>query len=117
MAQPTRVLIADDNVHAREGLCALLKMRPEITVIGEATNGQEAVRLVAECQPDIVLTDLHMAVLDGVQATQLIKQQWPAVTVIALTMYSVEQNAVLTAGADAFLIKAGLPSGCWWFLA
>ena len=109
MAQATRVLIADDSVRAREGLRALLTMRPEIEVVGEAANGQDAVRLVAECQPDIVLMDLHMPVLDGVQATQLIKQQWPAVTVIVLTMYTVEQAAALAAGADAFVIKGSTP--------
>lgn len=109
MAQPTRVLIADDSARARDGLRALLTIRPEIEVVGEATNGQDAVRLVAECRPDIVLMDLHMPVLDGIQATQLIKQQWPAVTVVVLTMYAVEQSAALAAGADAFLLKGGIP--------
>jgi DNA-binding NarL/FixJ family response regulator len=109
MAQSTRVLIVDDSVRTRDGLRALLTMRPEIEVVGEATNGQDAVRLVAECRPDIVLMDLHMPVLDGVQATQLIKQQWPAVTVVVLTMYAVDQSAALAAGADAFLLKGGAP--------
>ena len=109
MAQSTRVLIVDDSVRTRDGLRALLTMRPEIEVVGEASNGQDAVRLVAECRPDIVLMDLHMPVLDGVQATQLIKQQWPAVTVVVLTMYAVDQSAALAAGADAFLIKGGAP--------
>ena len=109
MAQPTRVLIADDSVRARDGLRALLTMRPEIEVVGEASNGQDAVRLVAECRPDVVLMDLHMPVLDGIQATRLIKQQWPAVTVVVLTMYAVDQSAALAAGADAFLIKGNAP--------
>jgi len=109
MAQPTRVLIADDSARARDGLRALLTIRPEIEVVGEATNGQDAVRLVAECRPDIVLMDLHMPVLDGIQATQLIKQQWPAVTIVVLTMYAVEKSAALAAGADAFLIKGRAP--------
>jgi DNA-binding NarL/FixJ family response regulator len=109
MAQPTRVLIADDSARARDGLRALLTIRPEIEVVGEATNGQDAVRLVAECRPDIVLMDLHMPVLDGIQATKLIKQQWPAVTIVVLTMYAVEQSAALAAGADAFLIKGSAP--------
>jgi DNA-binding NarL/FixJ family response regulator len=109
MAQPTRVLIADDSARARDGLRALLTIRPEIEVVGEATNGQDAVRLVAECRPDIVLMDLHMPVLDGIQATKLIKQQWPAVTIVVLTMYAVEKSAALAAGADAFLIKGSAP--------
>jgi DNA-binding NarL/FixJ family response regulator len=90
-------------------LRALLAIRPELEVVGEAANGQDAVRLVAECRPDIVLMDLHMPVLDGIQATRLIKQQWPAVTVIVLTLYTVEQSAALAAGADAFLIKGNAP--------
>jgi DNA-binding NarL/FixJ family response regulator len=109
MAQPTRVLIADDSMRARDGLRALLTIRPEIEVVGEAANGQDAVRLVAECRPDIVLMDLHMPVLDGVQATQLIKQRWPAVTIVVLTMYAADQSAALAAGADAFLIKGNAP--------
>jgi len=109
MAQPTRVLIADDSLRARDGLRALLTMRPELEVVGEASNGQDAVRLVAECRPDVVLMDLHMPVLDGIQATQLIKQQWPAVIVVVLTMYAVEQSAALAAGADVFLIKGNAP--------
>ena len=109
MAQPTRVLIADDSLRARDGLRALLTMRPELEVVGEASNGQDAVRLVAECRPDVVLMDLHMPVLDGIQATQLVKQQWPAVIVVVLTMYAVEQSAALAAGADVFLIKGNAP--------
>ena len=114
MAQPIRVLIADDSVRARQGLRALLATWPDITVVGEAANGQEAVRRVAEYRPDVVLMDLEMPVLDGVQATRLIKQQWPAVTVIVLTVYAVEQPAALAAGADAFVIKGGTPE---WLLA
>lgn len=105
MAQPTRVLIADDSVRARDGLRALLMMWPEVVVIGEATNGEDAVRFVAEHQPDVVLMDVHMPVLDGIQATQQIKQQWPAVSVVVLTLYAVDQSAALAAGADAFLLK------------
>jgi DNA-binding NarL/FixJ family response regulator len=111
MAQPTRVLIVDDSARAREGLRALLATWPEITVVGEAVNGQDAVRQVEECRPDAVLMDLRMPVLDGVQATQVIKHQWPTITVIVLTMYTTEQTTALAAGADAFVIKGGAPEG------
>jgi len=109
MALPVRVLIADDSVRIRQGLRALLATWPDITVVGEAADGREAVRLVADFQPDVVLMDLWMPVLDGVQATRLIKQQWPAITVIVLTMYSLEQSAALAAGADGFVIKGSPP--------
>lgn len=109
MAHPTRVLIADDSTRARGGLRALLVIWSQISVIGEATNGAEAVRLAGELQPDIVLMDLHMPVLDGIGATRSIKQQWPAIQVIALTMYASEQPVALQAGADAFVVKGSDP--------
>src|SRR3712207_1220107 len=109
MPRPVRVLIADDSVRARAGLRALLATWPEIAVVGEAADGQDAVRGVAEYRPDVVLMDMQMPVLDGVQATRLIKQQWPDVAVIVLTMYAAEQTAALAAGADAFVMKGGSP--------
>lgn len=105
MTQPIRVLIADDSVRTREGLRALFAAWPEITVIGEASTGQEAVQFIAQWLPDVVLMDISMAVMDGVQATRLIKRRWPAVTVIVLTMYADQQAAAVAAGADAFVIK------------
>lgn len=109
MTQPIRVLIADDSVRTREGLRALFAAWPEILVIGEVGNGREAVSMAAQQLPDIVLMDLSMAVMDGVQATRLIKQQWPRVSVIVLTMYADQQAAALAAGADAFVIKGSAP--------
>lgn len=109
MKQPIRVLIADDSAHARDGLRALLATWPEVAVIGEAANGHEAVQLVAQCEPDIVLMDLNMPVLSGAEATRRIKQRWPAVTVIVLTVYAAEQQAARAAGADAFVIKGSAP--------
>jgi DNA-binding NarL/FixJ family response regulator len=109
MAQPIRVVIADDSARARDGLRALLATWPEVAVVGEAVNGQEAMRLVADCRPDAVLMDIQMPVLDGVQATQLLKKQWPDITVIVLTIYAAEQTAALDAGADAFVVKGSAP--------
>ena len=105
MARPIRVLIADDSAHARDGLRALLVTWPEVEVIGEAANGQEAVGLVAERRPDVVLMDLQMPVMDGLQATRAIKNGWPAVTVVVLTLHAGQQSAARAAGADAFVIK------------
>jgi two-component system, NarL family, response regulator LiaR len=109
MTQPIRVLIVDDSAPARAGLRALLAIWPEVEVVGEATNGQEAVRLVEQCRPAIVLMDLQMPIMDGVQATQLIKQRWPDVNIIVITMYAAEQADALDAGADAFVIKGEAP--------
>jgi DNA-binding NarL/FixJ family response regulator len=109
MAQPIRVVIADDSARARDGLRALLATWPEVVVVGEAVNGQEAMRLVADCRPDAVLMDLQMPLLGGVQATQLLKKQWPDITVIVLTIYAAEQTAALDAGADAFVVKGSPP--------
>jgi DNA-binding NarL/FixJ family response regulator len=105
----TRVLIADDRPRSRSGLRALLDLRPETVVVGEAADGQEAVRLVEECHPDVVLMDARMPVMDGLEATVLIKQRRPEVRVVVLTIHATYRAAALAAGADAFLIK-GCPA-------
>jgi DNA-binding NarL/FixJ family response regulator len=105
-----RVLIADDRSRSRDGLRALLATWPEIEVVGEAADGREAVRLVEECQPDVVLMDARMPVMDGLEATRLIKGRWPEVKVVVLTMYAAYRAEALAAGADAFLVK-GCPAG------
>lgn len=105
MTPPIRVLIADDFPRSRTGLRALLATWPEVDVIGEAANGQEAIRLVAEIQPDVVLMDARMPVINGLEATRLIKNRWPDVRIVVLTMYTTCQPDALAAGADAFLTK------------
>jgi DNA-binding NarL/FixJ family response regulator len=105
MTKQTRVLIADDRLRSRSGLRAVLALRPEIEIVGEAADGQEAVRLVAECRPDVVLMDARMPVMDGVEATRLIKERWPEVRVVVLTIHASYRDDALAAGADAFLIK------------
>jgi DNA-binding NarL/FixJ family response regulator len=109
MTMQTRVLIADDRLRSRSGLRAVLALRPEIEIVGEAADGQEAVRLVAECRPDVVLMDARMPVMDGVDATRLIKERWPQIRVILLTMYPTYREDALDAGADAFLVKGCPP--------
>jgi DNA-binding NarL/FixJ family response regulator len=103
--QAIRLLIADDHPRSQSGLRALLATSPEVTVIGEAADGQEALQLVEETQPDVVLMDIQMPVMDGLQATRQIKSHWPEIKVIALTMYGATRVKALAAGVDAFLIK------------
>lgn len=99
------VLIVDDDRASREGLRELFELRPNITVIGEAVNGEEAVDLADSLHPDLVVMDVQMPKMDGLEATRQIKQHSPNIRVILLTMYREYRAAALRAGADAFLIK------------
>ena len=103
----TRILLADDHDVVRSGLKALLRTSPEFAIVGEACDGEEAVRLVAELQPDIVMMDISMPRLDGIGATRLIKQQHPAVRIIVLTVYEQEEYVyqILHAGASGYVLK------------
>ncbi len=107
--QPIRVLIADDSAPARSGLRTLLATEPDMVVVGEATNGREAVRLVEEHRPAVVVMDLQMPIMDGVQAARLIKRSWPDVIVVIVTVHAGEQAAAVAAGADAFVVKGEAP--------
>jgi DNA-binding NarL/FixJ family response regulator len=109
MKQPIRVLLVDDQPSVRKGLKALLAFYPEILVVGEAVNGEEALQLVVEHLPQVVVMDLQMPVMDGVAATRLIKTQWPAIKVIILTVQAARRSEALAAGADIFLLKGNGP--------
>jgi DNA-binding NarL/FixJ family response regulator len=105
MTTKTKVLIADDRRRSRSGLRAVLALRPEIEIVGEAADGEEAVQLVEKRRPDVALMDARMPVIDGVEATRLIKERWPEVRVVVLTIHASYRADALAAGADAFLIK------------
>lgn len=109
MEQHIRVLIADDRPRSRGGLRALLGNWPTVEVVCEATDGREAVRLVEDHRPDVVLMDVRMPVLDGLEATRLIKNRWSEVRVVILTMYAMHWADAMAAGADGFLVK-GCPT-------
>ncbi|MDI7743003.1 response regulator transcription factor [Lysinibacillus fusiformis] len=102
-----RVLIADDHHVVRRGLLFFLKTQKDIEVIGEAKNGVEAVELVDSLQPDIVLMDLVMPEMDGIQATKKIKAKWPAVHILMLTSFSDKDHVLpaIEAGAAGYQLK------------
>jgi DNA-binding NarL/FixJ family response regulator len=102
-----RVLICDDQTVVREGLAAILGTDPEIEVAGLASNGREALNLVQETSPDVVLMDLKMPVMNGVQATQQLRRTYPELKVLVLTTYADEQWVLdaVQAGAAGYLLK------------
>jgi two-component system NarL family response regulator len=113
MKKPIRVLIADDHPRSRHGLRALLATTSTVKVIGEAADGQEAVRLVETYQPDVVLMDAQMPVMDGLEASRQIKDRWPQIKVIILTMYNGRRTEAAAAGVDAFLAKGCPVENLW----
>ena len=109
MSAGLQVLIADDRRSARLGMRALLSTRPEVEGTLEAISGGDAVRLVEEGRPDVVLMDVRMPGLDGLEATKIIKSSWSEVKVIVLSMSRSYETAARDAGADGFLLK-GCPT-------
>lgn len=105
MDRQLRLLIVDDNARARDGLSAFLSTQNGLLVISEASNGEEALAEVESQHPDLVLMDIQMPVMDGLQATRIIKQRWPQIKVIVLTIHSEAESPAQQAGADGFLIK------------
>jgi len=102
-----RVLIADDHPVVREGVRAMLDTDDGMEVIGEASDGLEAVAKTEECQPDVVLMDIVMPKLDGLEATRRIKKQYPDISVIMLTIYDDKAFVIdaIQAGAGGYLMK------------
>jgi DNA-binding NarL/FixJ family response regulator len=104
---PIRLLIADDHRLFRQGLRQLCELLGGFEVVGEAENGQEAVDLAHRLKPDVILMDINMPVLDGVQATHFITEENPSARVIILTMYRQDQYVLeaIKAGARGYLLK------------
>jgi DNA-binding NarL/FixJ family response regulator len=102
-----RVVVADDQTVVREGIVMLLGLLPGIEVVGSAADGEEAVRLVAEHAPDVVLMDLRMPRCDGVEATRRIRAEYPATQAVVLTTYADDDSLfpALQAGARGYLTK------------
>ena len=102
-----RVLIVDDVPRVRRELRTVLPLAGDIEIVGEAANGSEAIYLSESLQPDVIVMDLEMPVMDGVEATRQIKSKWPYCRVVILTIHDnkEEQKRAAQVGADFFLVK------------
>ena len=107
MSSTVRVVIADDHPVVRAGLRGMLEPEPDIEVVGEATNGREAVSLVGRLEPEVVLMDLQMPELDGVAATTQIRDRYPETNVLVLTTFDTDADITraIGAGATGYLLK------------
>jgi DNA-binding NarL/FixJ family response regulator len=110
--RPVRVAVVDDQLLLREGIATLLEADARIEVVGRGANGQEAIELTAAVHPDVILTDIRMPVLDGIQAIREIKARWPEVRVVILSSFVSDGYVVegLMAGADGYLLKDASPA-------
>jgi NarL family two-component system response regulator LiaR len=104
---PIRVLIVDDHSMVRAGLATFIRVKADLELVGEGRNGQDALRLCELLQPDVVLMDLVMPRMDGVEATHAIREQWPQIQIIALTSFKEKEmvHDALQAGAISYLLK------------
>ncbi|MEM9510819.1 MAG: response regulator transcription factor [Cyanobacteria bacterium P01_E01_bin.35] len=106
-ANSIRILIAEDHEIVRDGICAIINQQENLTVIAEAENGEVAIALYREYQPDVVLMDLRMPVIEGAEAIAQIKAEFPAAKIIILTTYDTDEDIYrgLQAGAKGYLLK------------
>jgi two-component system response regulator NreC len=107
MSKKKRIVIADDHTILREGLKAILSSDPELEVVGEAADGQEAILGVEKLKPDLVLMDLSMPGMNGMDAIKEIKKRWPETKILVLTVHKSDEyiQAALQAGADGYALK------------
>lgn len=107
MESVIRIMLVDDHAVVRSGLSAFLSVNPDLELVGEAEDGEQAVLRASTLRPDVILMDLMMPVMDGVAATQAIKAQHPAIQVIALTSFPEDElvRNALKAGAVGYLMK------------
>ena len=108
MPDRIRVLIADDHTIVRTGVRLLLEAEPDIEVVGEAVNGEAAIAQAEALQPDVILMDIGMPGLNGLEATRQIKSRWPQIHILGLTMHRTEEYffEMLKAGASGYILKA-----------
>lgn len=106
-SDPIRVLVVDDHAMVRKGLATFLRIKPDLELVGEASDGEEALRLCERVQPDVVLMDLVMPKMDGPAAIRIIRERWPQIQIIALTSFQEKElvQGALQAGAISYLLK------------
>ena len=111
MDKPVRVLIADDHTIVRSGVRLLLSAQPDFEVVGEAVDGYEALTKVEQLQPEVVLMDISMPGMGGLEATRQIKIRWPEINVLVLTMHRSDEYffEMLKAGASGYILKMANP--------
>lgn len=102
-----KVLIVDDQSLIREGLNMMLSLYEEIKIVGEATNGQEAIEIIEEKEVDVILMDIRMPLMDGVEATRIVKEKYPHIKIIILTTFNEDEYIFqgLNNGADGYILK------------
>jgi len=107
-----RVLVVDDHTIVRDGICALLALVKDIEVVGEASNGSEALKMVKDLEPDVVLMDIAMPIMGGLEATRRICKEFPRTRVLALTQHDNKEFVfpVIDAGASGFISKVAASS-------
>ena len=112
MAKPIRVLVVDDHAIVREGICALLARRKDIEVVSEAADGKRAIDAVVQFDPDVVLMDIQMPVLNGLDATHEIHKRFPSTRILVLTQHESKEYVVplLRAGAVGYITKTARAS-------
>ncbi len=102
-----RILLAEDHILVREGFRELIQCQSDMEIVGEAANGEEAIQLVAQCRPDVVLMDIAMPYINGIEATKQIKESYPHVAILVLTAYDSDEFifAIAEARAAGYLLK------------
>lgn len=105
--QKIRVLVVDDHTIVRDGICSLLALVSDIEIVGEASNGKEALRKVRQLAPDVVLMDIAMPIINGLEATRSIRKEFPNTKVLVLTQYDDREQifSMIEAGARGFITK------------